>query len=164
MPAGIPYPYWDTCDSRRLGLRAWVSKNSRPLVERTVKEMLSIPETVSRLRTQGAAWGELAPETKFAGKGCADFQAVTNDVTAALDNLVKIKAQWSAGIKIRNEAVDKALKLSKDVTLAIRIAPEHGEDSPLLRASGFTPQSEIRTGLTRKKSADQAVVAQAAAA
>jgi hypothetical protein len=51
--------------------------------------------------------------------------------------------------------------MSKRLAMAIKSHPKHGEDSLLIRASGFKPESEFRNGGGRKK-AVQTVEAPAA--
>jgi hypothetical protein len=104
---------------------------------------------IKRLRKQEAAWAELAMEDEFAGMTLDDFRSIVTEVDTAVSNLDKCNALVSAGIKARREAEERARKMSKRLALAIKSHPDHGEDSVLIRASGFKPESEIRNG--RKK-------------
>lgn len=111
--------------------------------------MTSTPMLIKRLRKQEAAWAELAMEDEFAGMKLDDFRSIVTEVDEAVSNLDKCNALVSAGIKARREAEERARKMSKRLALAIKSHPKHGEDSVLIRASGFKPESEIRNG--RKK-------------
>lgn len=104
---------------------------------------------IKRLSKQEAAWAELAVEDEFAGMKLDDFRSIVTEVDDAVSNLDKCNALVSAGIKARHEAEERARKMSKRLALAIKSHPKHGEDSVLIRASGFKPESEIRNG--RKK-------------
>ena len=113
--------------------------------------MTSTPMLIKRLRKQEAAWAELAVDEEFAGMTLADFRTIVSKVDAAVSNLDKCNAMVSAGIKARREAEERALKMSKRLAMAIKSHPKHGEDSLLIRASGFKPESEFRNGGGRKK-------------
>jgi hypothetical protein len=88
-----------------------------------------------------------------------DFRSIVTEVDEAVSNFYKCNAFVSAGIKARREAEERARKMSKRLALSIKCDPKHGEDSALLRASGFKPESEIRNG---RKTASKPVVAPAA--
>jgi hypothetical protein len=108
--------------------------------------MISTPMLLKRLIKQTTAWSEMADQDQFAGMTLADFRGVVSELESAVANMDKINALARAGIKARSDAEKKAMKMSKRLTMAIKSHPNHGEDSQLLRATGFKPESEIRSG------------------
>lgn len=104
------------------------------------------PAVLKRLRKQEAAWSSLAKDTEFAGMKLADFQSFVLDLQSSIETLDKYKALVRAAIKTRHDAEKTAMLQSKRLTRAIASHPNHGEDSELLRASGFKAESEIRRG------------------
>lgn len=104
-----------------------------------------------RLKKQEAAWSELAASDEFAGMSLADFRALIVAIEAAAQDSVEFNARLRAAFKARRQAEAKALTMSKRLALAMKSHPNHGEDSPLIRASGFKAESERLSGLTRKK-------------
>ena len=61
-----------------------------------------------------------------------------------------LDAQYSAELKVRDEAdavVREAMRLAAH---GVRANPAYGENSPLYRAMGFVPLSQRQSGLTRK--------------
>ncbi len=104
------------------------------------------PTVLKRLRKQEAAWSTMAKDTEFAGMKLGDFQSHALDLQSAIESLDKNKALVRAGIKARHEAEKRAMLMSKRLAKAIASHPDHGEDSALLRASGFKAESEIRRG------------------
>lgn len=111
--------------------------------------MTSTPMLIKRLRKQETAWTELAKEDEFAGMTLEDFRSIVSEVDDAVSHLDKCNALVSAGIKARRDAENRARKMSKRLALAIKSHPKHGEDSVLIRASGFKPASEIRSGRSK---------------
>lgn len=116
--------------------------------------MITTTKLQKRLDKQIAAWGEFAANDQFAGMKLADFQGVAKELQSSVEAMDKINALARGGIKTRTEAVEKAMRLSKRVSMAIKSHPSHGEDSPLIRASGFKPESEIRSGRKRASAAN----------
>ena len=104
------------------------------------------PSVLKRLRKQVAAWTTLAKDTEFAGMKIGEFEGHVLDLESTVESLDKNKALVSAGIKSRHDAEKKAMQMSKRLAKAIASHPAHGEDSELLRASGFKAESEIRRG------------------
>jgi hypothetical protein len=108
---------------------------------------------LKRLDKQIAAWGELAADDQFAGMKLADFKEVAKELEATVAAMDRINALARGGVKARAEAEKKSMRLSKRVSMAIKSHPDHGEDSQLLRACGFKPESEIRSGRRRSNTA-----------
>jgi hypothetical protein len=112
------------------------------------------PSVLKRLRKQVAAWTTLAKDTEFAGMKIGDFEGHVLDLESTVESLDKNKALVRAGIKARHEAEKKAMLMSKRFAKAVASHPEFGEDSQLLRASGFKTESEIKRG--RRSNASKA--------
>lgn len=109
---------------------------------------------LKRLRKQEAAWSSMAKDIEFAGMTLGDFLSHNLELQAAVENLDKHKALVRGGIKARHEAEKKAMLMSKRLAKAIASHPAFGEDSQLLRASGFKTESEIKRG--RRSAASKA--------
>lgn len=112
--------------------------------------MLTPKNLMNRLKKQVAAWSELAATDEFAGMTLADFQALIGEVEAAHGDSVEFAARLRGAFRARRLAEEKAMRMSKRLAMAIKSHPNHGEDSPLIRASGFKAESERRSGLTRR--------------
>lgn len=154
LPETHAVPQGGVVDQEVLEIQAsaWFGKENK-------LNMTSTPMLIKRLRKQEVAWTELAMGEEFAGMTLEDFRSIVTEVDDAVSNLDKCNALVSAGIKARREAEARARKMSKRLAMAIKSDPKHGEDSALLRASGFKPESEIRNG---RKTASKPVVAPAA--
>lgn len=111
---------------------------------------VTLSKLSSRLAKQAAAWKELAPDDQFAGMGLAAFEAVLSKGSQVQKEVNHLTALLRAALKRRREYEREAMAVSKRVALAMKSHPAHGEDSPLVRASGFVTESERRSGLTRK--------------
>ncbi len=115
--------------------------------------MLTPKSLMTRLKKQEAAWSELAASDEFAGMSLADFQALIAQIEVAHSESIESAARLRGAFRARRVAEEKAMKMSKRLALAIKSHPNHGEDSPLIRASGFKAESEWRSGLTRRNRA-----------
>jgi len=107
------------------------------------------------MQKQAEAWKNLAATEKFAGLTLVEFEALVGDVQSRRLALVSLAAEQRAAVKKRREAEAKALTMSKRLVAAMKSHPDHGEDSALLRASGFKAESEIRSGRRRRGSSSR---------
>jgi hypothetical protein len=111
------------------------------------------------------AWKEQAPEALFAGKAVADFEMSITALQLANEDVAKLDTARLAALKDRDEKLAALAKLSNVVVLGVQGHAEFGDDSPLLRAMGYIPASERKSGLTRRSpAAKTAVVNKEAAA
>jgi uncharacterized protein YPO0396 len=108
---------------------------------------------LTRLQRQAAAWEELASTHEFAGLNLAGFQGEIQEFQVARERLIAAQTAIKAATKFARMAAKQAMQVSKRVALGMKSHPEHGDDSELVRASGFVTESERRSGLTRKRKA-----------
>ncbi len=111
--------------------------------------MITIGRLLTRLERQGQAWSDLAPDETFAGMTLADFRLEIEKLQVSREELVRVYTQAKAALKARGMAERKAMRASKHVALAMKCHPAHGDDSPLVRASGFLTESDRKSGLRR---------------
>lgn len=112
--------------------------------------MITIGRLVTRLERQAKAWAELASEDEFAGMTLDAFHIEITKLQVSREELLHAQTQLKGAIQSRDAAERVAMRSSKRVALGMKIHPNHGEDSPLVKASGFVTESERRSGLTRK--------------
>lgn len=106
---------------------------------------------MERLTRILGAWRELGPDDQFAGLSLEQFEGMVKQVLDAKEETVAHLIQLRGSLKRRHEVEQMVNDRSVDVVLAMRSHPNHGGDSPLVKAAGFVPKSERRSGLTRKR-------------
>lgn len=97
------------------------------------------------------AWRTLAPEKSFGGMTLAQFEAAVAPSLAARARIDGLQAQIKEAISARDDADDNSDEKMQLVVYGVLADPTEGDDSPLYKALGFTPKSEYKTGLTRKR-------------
>lgn len=113
--------------------------------------MQIIQKLLTRLNRQAQAWETLASTDEFAGLNLAGFQGEVGKFQAVRERLLAAQTALRGAIKSTRTAAKEAMQISKRVTHGMKSHPKHGEDSELVRASGFVTESERRSGLTRKR-------------
>lgn len=96
------------------------------------------------------AWETLAPDKSFAGVTLAEFKATlqkSSDVRAAMQAAAD-EAMAHRATRGDNDA--ESLKLVQRVVSAIKADADHGDDSALYEAFGYTRSSQRKSGLSRK--------------
>jgi hypothetical protein len=99
------------------------------------------------------AWKEQAPEALFAGKAVADLETSIEALQLANEEIAKLDTARLVALKLRDEKQAALARLSNIVVLGVQGHAEYGDDSPLLRAMGYIPASERKSGLTRRSTA-----------
>lgn len=120
--------------------------------------MILLNRLLTRLNRQAQAWEDLAASDEFAGLDLAEFREEVAGLQAARERLLAAQTALKSAIKSTRMATKRAMGVSKRVALGMKSHPTHGEDSELVRASGFVTTSERSSGLTRKKKAAGAEV------
>jgi len=115
--------------------------------------MVLTNKLLTRLKRQAQAWSELASVDEFAGLGLAGFEAEVTKLQTSRDRLLAAQTALKSAVKGVRTAAKDAMRVSKRVALGMKSHPSHGEDSEVVRASGFITESERRSGLTRKRKA-----------
>jgi hypothetical protein len=110
---------------------------------------------VKRIRERATkindAWRQGAPAAKFMNISQADFQADLEAAAAADQEVADAQAQ----LDMKRSARDSKYAALNEQTVRVREGVEgnadHGTDSHLYGAMGFTRASERASGLTRKQ-------------
>jgi hypothetical protein len=100
----------------------------------------------------------------FAGKSVADFESSIAALELASEELGKLETGRLAALKVRDEKLADLAKLSNVVVLGVWGHADYGNGSPLLRAMGYMPASERKSGLTRRATAIKTAAANEEAA
>jgi hypothetical protein len=116
-----------------------------------ITPMVMLNRLLTRLKRQAQAWESLAASDEFAGLTLAGFQGELAKLQDARQRLLAAKTALSGAVKATRMSEKQAMQTSKRVALGMKSHPNHGEDSELVRASGFVTESERRSGLTRKR-------------
>jgi hypothetical protein len=95
------------------------------------------------------AWKEQAANAEFAGKSLADFEAVLAALKQANEEVQIRNQARSAALRVRDQKLAELAPLTRSIVKAVQSHPEYGEDSALVRAMGFVPFSERKSGLKR---------------
>lgn len=112
--------------------------------------MITIGRLLTRLERQAQAWSDVAPDDEFAGLTLAGFRLEIKALQGSREELVRVYTQAKAAAKARRMAEQKAMRASKHVALSMKSHPAHGDDSPLVRASGFLTEADRKSGLSRR--------------
>jgi hypothetical protein len=119
--------------------------------------MRNITEKSSKLLH---SWGEIAPETTFAGLSLEGFRAIVEPATELRASIVKADQDRVANVILRDATEKDLSETYLRIVNAIKATPEHGEDSPLYGSIGYKIRSARQSGLTRlKKDQSEAVAA-----
>ena len=118
----------------------------------------NLDHVLEQLLEISASWQQLAPSDSFAGMTLAEFQAATAQSKTRRHEVMALFAELAAKRKERAEA-DAATKVLVDLVIhSIKGSPQHGSDSALYCSLGYVPQSERKTGMTRRKGKSAAKV------
>lgn len=107
-----------------------------------------IEERIERFLT---SWRTLAPEKSFGGMTLAQFEAACGPSLASRARIDELQAKLREAISDRDAADDATAVKMQLVVNGILADPEEGDDSAIYKALGYTPRSERKTGLTRKR-------------
>jgi hypothetical protein len=109
---------------------------------------------VKRIRERATkindAWRQGAPDAKFMNIGQADFQAGLEGAAAADQEVADAQAQLDMKRSARDGKYAALNQQTVKVREGVEGTAEHGADSQLYGAMGFTRASERASGLTRK--------------
>jgi len=97
------------------------------------------------------AWETLAPDKTFGGMTLAQFQAAVQPSQAARERIEDLEDQLSQALTNRDRADEDSLAKAQLVVNGVVGDPTEGPDSALYKAFGYTPKSERKSGLTRKR-------------
>jgi len=97
------------------------------------------------------AWENLASGKVFGGMTLPQFQAVCAPAKAAREKIEDLEDQLSAALVERDQADDAVAAKIELIVNNVRADPDHGSNSALYEAMGYTRKSDRKTGLTQKK-------------
>jgi hypothetical protein len=108
-------------------------------------------EVEERIERFNNGWRTLAPDKSFGGMTLAQFEAACAPSLAARARVDGLQVQLREAMSQRDEADDNTVAKMQLVAAGVIADPTEGDDSPLYKALGYTPRSERKTGLTRKR-------------
>jgi hypothetical protein len=116
--------------------------------------MLRSPkDTILRVEAIDSAWSTMCPEEVFFGHTLEQFRAKIKPMYDVRAEMAAMDTRW-AGLKATRQDVDETgNRLGKNIVNAVRSHPQHGEDSPVYAAMGFTRESERGGGRKRMRPA-----------
>ena len=100
------------------------------------------------------AWERLCPEQSFGEKTLAQYQQELEPFRTAKAKFAAADAAWDAARLERNAAYANALEITKQLVSSVKGHAKYGENSPLYHAMGYVPESERKSGLTRRREAE----------
>ncbi len=98
-----------------------------------------------------SALRNLAPDTKFKGKGLAEFSAQTERSFASRRRLADLGDQITNELTVRENEDERSLVMLDDIVDGLVGHEDFGDDSALYEALGFVRKSQRKSGLTRKR-------------
>ena len=97
------------------------------------------------------AWETLAATKSFGGLSLEQMQAIAAPARATREEIEDLEDRLSEALARRADADEIVGKKLVLVVNSVKGDPTEGPDSPLLRAMGYTRESERKTGLSRKR-------------
>jgi hypothetical protein len=97
-------------------------------------------------------WKRQAPEQEsFAGIRYEELHAEVEEAREARERVLAVEA-WLRGLRLERDKADRKLAIKlKRVACGVCAEPGYGDDCGFIRALGFVPHSEIRSGRPRKR-------------
>jgi len=95
-----------------------------------------------------------APDTKFKGKGLADFSAQVERCMASRHRLEDLGSATGIELVVRETEDETALAMLDDIIDGVIGHEDFGDDSALYEELGFVRKSQRKSGLTRKRKSE----------
>jgi hypothetical protein len=112
-------------------------------------------QQVRRIRNAIRSWETFAPQTKFSRRSLEEFKAAMQPALAAHGRVLDQRRQLKISTVERNGAVRKAMEHVHMLGFAVKGHPDHGRDSALCEALGYTRETvrvmKIRRARKRKR-------------
>jgi hypothetical protein len=118
----------------------------------------------ARINAIMAAWEQQAPEAKFAGMTFADFRIAINPAIAGLQHKRQLRLEMKAAVRASAIVGVAGRALTDQVVASVKADSAYGPDSPLYRAMGFVPKSEIKRSRKQQQQPEQPTTATTTAA
>lgn len=97
------------------------------------------------------SWRTLTPEKTYGGMTPAQFETAIAPSMQARTELEELDDKITEALARRDAADIVSLAKMQLVVAGVIADPTEGPDSALYKAFGYTPKSERKTGLTRKR-------------
>ncbi len=112
---------------------------------------LSPEQQVRRIRNTIRAWEVHARRSAFSRHSLTEFKAAMQPALDAHARVADQRKQLRVSLLERNGAVRKAMELVYLIGFATRGDPEHGPNSDLYEALGYTREAVRRTKIRRAR-------------
>jgi hypothetical protein len=123
---------------------------------------LSPEQQIERIRKTLSAWEKEAPRSTFSGYTFTSFKAAMQPALDAHAKVQDRRLQLRFSTVERNSVVKKAMQLVYTVGFAVQGDPNHGRNSELHEALGYTREAvrrtRIRRGMRRKRAQQKAAL------
>lgn len=113
-------------------------------------------KTERKLNNVIDAWKRLDPEAEFAGFTNEAFATKVDPSFATRLQLKEIRLDFAKWLMSRKEADTESMVEYYRLIHGIRCHPDHGGNSPILRACGYVMEMEKESGLVRPSSEEAA--------
>lgn len=110
---------------------------------------LSPEQQIERILKAIRGWETHAPRSTFSRRTLAQFKETMQPSLDAHRNVVDLRKQLHIAIVERNGLVDKAMQIFYITGFAVKGDPEHGRDSVLNEAFGYTREIVRRAKIQR---------------
>lgn len=112
---------------------------------------LSPEQQIQRILTSIRGWAAQAPRSTLSRHTLAEFKAAMQPALDAHARVLDQRKQLRISIIERNSAVSKAIDLVYLIGFATRGDPDHGPNSALYEALGYTREVVRRTKIRRAR-------------
>lgn len=114
---------------------------------------MSNPKRIaSRIDQVINAWEELRPTKSFGGMTLDQFKTQIAASETSRESVKALQTQLRHSRQNRRKSDQDSIKLLSLVVNSVKGDPAEGGDGPLYAAMGYVPESQRRSGLTRKGS------------
>ena len=93
----------------------------------------------------------MAPDTRFKGKGLAEFSAQVERCMASRRRLEDLGSATNSELLVRESEDERALAMLDNIIDGVIGHEDFGDDSALYEELGFVRKSQRKSGLTRKR-------------
>lgn len=108
-------------------------------------------EIQEKLERSLNSWRTLTPEKSYGGMTAAQFETDISPSMLARAEVEELEVKLTEALARRDAADLVSLAKLQLVVAGIVGDPTEGPDSAIYKAFGYTPKSERKTGLTRKR-------------
>jgi hypothetical protein len=110
---------------------------------------LSPEQQIQRILRAIRAWEKHAPDSTFSRRTLAQFKEAMQPCVDAHKKVVDLRKEHHLAVVTRNSLVSKAMQTLYMTGFAVQGDPEHGRDSALNQALGYTREAVRRAKIRR---------------